>query len=151
MPTPLLKLGGVSRATNVPLPTLSRWFDRGTIESCYLDSTTSGSGEYRRFSRNTVNKIAIARKLIGLGIAAGPAVTAAAHFTDFGDDKRPPNELYEFGRTVLVHTESGTSIRNLDSDVPLSEALGRPFQNAVIIDIGPIITAVTEALKKETK
>jgi hypothetical protein len=82
MATPLLKLGGVSRVTGVPLPTLGRWLDRRTIESTHLDVTTSGSGEYRQFSRNTVNKIAIAKKLIELGINAGPAIAAASLFTD---------------------------------------------------------------------
>jgi hypothetical protein len=82
MSTPLLKLGGVSRVTGVPVPTLGRWFDRGTIESSHLDVTTSGSGEYRQFSRATINKIAIARKLIGLGISAGPANAAASLFTE---------------------------------------------------------------------
>ena len=67
---------------------------------------------------------------------------------------RQPNELYEFGRTVLVHTGTGTTIKNLDADVSLSEALGRPFRSSIIIDIGQILKAVDEALisiKKDTK
>src|SRR5260370_527378 len=37
MPTPLLKLGGLSRATGIPLPTLGRWLDRVTIKQSRRD------------------------------------------------------------------------------------------------------------------
>ena len=37
MTTPLLKLGGLSRVTGVPGPTLLRWWDRNTIESCRFE------------------------------------------------------------------------------------------------------------------
>ena len=64
---------------------------------------------------------------------------------------RQPNELYEFGRTVLVHTGTGTTIKNLDADVSLSDALGRPFQSSIIIDIGQILKAVDDAIISNRK
>ncbi len=139
MTTPLLKLGGLSRVTGVPGPTLLRWWDRNTIESCRFDSTTSGSGQYRGYSRPTVNKIAIAWKITPLGVGTGQALTIAAHYTDVGDSKRAANTLYEFGRTVLIHTATGTVIKNLSADSSLSDALGRPMTPAIILDIGPVI------------
>jgi hypothetical protein len=151
MAIPLLRLGGLSRVTGVPEPRLSRWLDRRTIEPTNLDVSTSGSGDYRQFSRATVNKVGIARKLIGLGIPAGPANIAAAHYTDVGDGKRAGNELYEFGRTVLIHTEAGTTIKNLDADVSISEAFGRPMTPAVLLDIGPVIHEIDQKLQKELK
>jgi hypothetical protein len=147
----LLKLGGLSRVTGVPIPRLGRWLDRNTIQSSHLDTTTSGSGDYRQFGRNTVNKVAIARKLIGLGISAGPANADAAQFTDFGDDDRAANELYEFGLTVLIKTEHGTTIKNLESDASLIDACGRPFTAVVAIDLGQIVREVDDALNTETK
>jgi hypothetical protein len=144
----LLKLGGLSRVTGVRMPTLLRWWDRNTIES---GVTTSGSGEYRRCDLATINRVAIAAKLMPLGVAAGPSLKAAAHFTDFGDGKRAANELFEFGRTILIHTEAGTKIKNLDADVSISDAFGRPMTPAIILDIGPVIHEVDQNIQKELK
>ena len=132
----LLQLGGLARVTGVREPTLLRWLDRGSIESSHFDTTTSGSGEYRKFSRNTVNKIALAKKLIGLGIPVGPANNSAAQYTDFGDDKRAANKPYEFGRTILIRTEAGTTIKNLDPDASLSDVLGRPMTRPSFSTLG---------------
>jgi hypothetical protein len=148
---PLLKLGGLSRVTGVPMPMLGRWLDRNTIEASHMDVTTSGSGDYRKFSRATVNTVAIASKLIALGIPAGQANDAAAHFTNFGAEDRAPNELYEFDRTILIHTEGGTRIKNVAPDASISDMLGRPFIAAVIVDVGQIIKQVDEAIISETK
>jgi hypothetical protein len=67
---------------------------------------------------------------------------------------RAANTLYEFGRTVLIHTEEGTTIKNLDADESISDVLGRPFQSSIIIDIGQILKAVDDAIistKKDNK
>jgi hypothetical protein len=66
---------------------------------------------------------------------------------------RQPNTLYEFGLTVLIHTEAGTTIKNLDADDSISDMLGRPFQSSIIIDIGPIIKNLDKLIstKKDTK
>jgi hypothetical protein len=144
-----LTLSGLSRVTGVRMPTLLRWWDRKTIES---DLTTSGSGEYRRYDLHTITKVAIAAKLTPLmGITAGQALAAAAQYTDFGDETRTANTLYEFGRTVLVHTSAGTTIKNIDSDDSIADVLGRPMPPAIILDIGPIIEEVNSKLKEEIK
>jgi hypothetical protein len=148
----LLTLGGLARVTGVPSARLLRWWDRNTIDSSHFDSTTSGSGQYRGYSRPTINKVAIASKLIPLlGINAGLALTAAAQFTDFGDSTRAANTPFEFGRTVLIHTSTGTTIKNLDADVSLSDAFGRPLAPAIILDIGPVINDIDQKLKEEAK
>jgi hypothetical protein len=144
----LLKLGGFSRVTGVRAPTLLRWWDRRTIES---GIATSGSGEYRKYDLPTIYKVAIASKLMPLGVGAGQSLKAAAHYTDFSDGNRTPNELFEFGRTVLVHTSAGTTIKNLDSEASIAEYVGRPMTPAIILDIGPVIDEVNTKLKEETK
>jgi hypothetical protein len=144
-----LTLSGLSRVTGVRMPTLLRWWDRGTIES---ELTTSGSGEYRKYDLRTMTKVAIAAKLTPLlGVTAGQALVAASRYTDFGDGNRAANELYEFGKTILIHTSAGTTIKNIDSDESIASVLGRPMPPAIVLDIGPIIEKVNSKLKKETK
>jgi hypothetical protein len=64
---------------------------------------------------------------------------------------RPANELYEFGRTLLVLKSSGTQIVNADFNASLTDICGRPFETAIIVDIGQTIRAVDEALAKLKK
>jgi hypothetical protein len=151
--TPILKTGAFCRVTGVKESQLLRWLDRGTggIDTSRFDTTTSGTGDHRHFSLPTINKAGIASKLMPLGLSAGQALAAAAQYTDFGDGKRAANELFEFGRTILIHTEAGTTIKNLDADVSISEALGRPFTPAIILDIGPVINELDQKIQKELK
>ena len=54
----------------------------------------------------------------------------------------------------MIHSESGTSIRNIDPDSSLSEVFGRSFEPAIILNVGPIIRTVHEAIisnQKDTK
>ena len=145
----LLKLGGVSRVTGVREVTLIRWFDRMTIKPC--DAATTGSGDHRRFSRATINQIAIAKKQIDLGVPPGPANAAAALFTEHGQPGRPANTLFEFGRTLLMTDASGSRIVNSQFDDALIDVCGRPFASALIVDIGQIIHTVDSALSSISK
>jgi DNA-binding transcriptional MerR regulator len=80
-----LKIGDVSRITGVPIPTLCRWLDRRTIKLSKNDKPSTGTGDHRTFSRATINQIAIAKRLIELGLGAGRANAAAAMFTEQGN------------------------------------------------------------------
>jgi hypothetical protein len=87
-------------------------------------------------------------------ISAAPAIAAAQLFTEQGQPGRAPNKIFEFGLTVMIHTEGKTSIVNLDPESTLADILGRPFQSSIIIDIGQILKAVDEAIisnRKNTK
>jgi hypothetical protein len=153
MSAPLLKLSGFCRVTGNKESKVLRWLDRGTgnIEASRYDTPTSGHGDHRRFARPSINKAGIAAKLIHLGINPGQALTSAAQFTDFGDSKRAANEIHEFGRTILIHTATGTTITNLHPDSSLGDALGRPMLPAIVLDIGPVILEIDEKLSKELK
>jgi hypothetical protein len=133
---------------------LSQRFDRKIYPVSRRDTPCSGSGTYREFSRATINQIAIAEKLIELGVGVGRAIAAAQLFTETGQPGRAANELFEFGLTAMIHSESGTSIRNIDPDSSLSEVFGRSFEPAIILNVGPIIRTVHEAIisnQKDTK
>jgi hypothetical protein len=97
----------------------------------------------------TVSAISLTSRL---GIGISQAVTDAAQFTDIGGDgNRAPNELYKFGRTVLIHTSTGTTIKNIDSDESIADVLGIPMTPAVVVDIAPIIKQIDDNMKKELK
>ena len=130
------KIGVVSAATGVPVPTLGRWHDRRTLKPSRRDKPSSGSGDHRLFSRATIDQIAIAKTLIDLGIAASPANRAAAHFT----------ELFPCGRTLLIATPTDARIVNAEFNATLTDFCGRPFSSAVIVDCGHVVAAVDQAL-----
>jgi hypothetical protein len=132
----MYKTGAVCAATGVPAARLGRWQDRKTLQPSRHDKASSGTGDHRQFSRDTIIRIAIAKTLTDLGIAANPANKAATLFTG----------LFQFGRTVLTLTRTGAKIVNADYNAPLTEICGRPFQAAVIVDIGQIVMAVDQAL-----
>ena len=150
MSQPLLKLGGVSRATNVPLPTLGRWLDRGTIKHSPRDKASGGSGDYRQFSRNTIVQIAIARKLIELGIPAGPANAAASLFTEHGQRNREPAQPFDHGRTILALRPTGAVVLNAQFDADFSELsdFGVAF---VAVDCGKVCKEIDEAINSTIK
>jgi hypothetical protein len=132
----MYKIGAVSAATGVPIPTLGRWHDRNTLKPSRLDKPTTGSGDHRLFSRSTIVRIAIAKTLIDLGIAAGPANRAAATFT----------ELFAYGRTLLVISPTCARIVNAEFNATLTDFSGRPFCSAVIVDCGHVVAAIDQTL-----
>jgi DNA-binding transcriptional MerR regulator len=79
------KIGDVSRVTGVSIPMLHRWLDRRVIKLNRNDHSSTGTGDAIIFGRNTINQIAIAKKLIELGVGAGSANAAAALFTEKGN------------------------------------------------------------------
>jgi hypothetical protein len=146
-----LRIGSVARVTGVRDVQLLRWLDRNTIQPSRFDKPTTGSGDFRTFSRATINQIAIAKKLIDLGVPAGPANAAASLFTEIGQPGRAANEVFEFGLTVMIHTASGTTIKNIDSESSLADVFGRNFDSSITVNIGPILKAVDEAIISNQK
>lgn len=149
MSEPFLKLGGVSAATGVSGPMLSRWLDRKTIKSSRRDTQTTGSGVHRGFSRNTVIQIAISKALIDLGLGAGTANRAATVFTEYGQPGRSACQLFEFGRTVLAISSDGSRVINCLFTDTLSDVCGRPPVPSIIVDLGQIINSTDQKLENK--
>jgi hypothetical protein len=133
------KTGVVCAATGVPAARLGRWKDRKTFEPSRDDKGSTGSGDHRLFSRESVNRIAIAKALTDLGIAAKPANQAATLF----------ETTYEFGRTLLVLRPTGWQIVNAEFNAPLTDICGRPFEAAIIVDVGAITKTIDETLTNQ--
>jgi hypothetical protein len=120
---------------------LGRWLDRGTIKQSRRDVASGGSGEHRKFSRNTTVQIAIAKQLIDLGINAGPANAAASLFTEHGQRNRAVGEPFSQGRTILALRPTGAVVLNAQVDADFSELsdFGVAF---VAVDCGKICKEV---------
>jgi DNA-binding transcriptional MerR regulator len=139
-----LKIGDVSRVTGVAIHTLGRWIDRRTIRQSRDEHHSTGTGDCRTFNRATINQIALSKRLIAMGVPAGRANAAAATFTAQSQPGRAANEPFEFGLTVMAYSEGGTTIRNLDPEDSIADAFGRDFDSFIIVNIGPVITAVNK-------
>jgi hypothetical protein len=67
---------------------------------------------------------------------------------------RAANTLYPFGRTLLILKEGSSEIVNAPFESSLTDICGRPFEAAIILDIGHIIKTTDEAInsnKKDTR
>ena len=147
---PQMKIGDVSRVTGVPIPMLGRWLDRQTIQPSRNDKPSVGTGDHRTFSRATINKIAIAKKLIELGINAGSANEAASLFTDNGQYDRVAGEPFSQGRTILALRPTGAVVLNAQLDADFSELsdFGVAF---AAVDCGKVCTEIDSILNTPTK
>jgi hypothetical protein len=143
----LLKLGDLSRLTNVPKSTLAQRFDRQKYRPSRHDQPSQGSGRHRQFSRDTINGIAIAQKLIELGVGVTPANKAASLFVDHAQPGRAAGKLFPQDQTLLVLRASGPVVINAPyySDFADLADHGTAF---VAIDCGKICREVDTALTK---
>jgi DNA-binding transcriptional MerR regulator len=148
MKQPQMKIGDVSRVTGIPIAKLGRWIDRRTIQPSRNDHPSTGTGDHRTFSRATINKIAIAKKLIELGISAGPANAAASLFTEHGQRDRAAGEPFAQGRTILALRPTGAVVLNAQFDADFSELsdFGVAF---AAVDCGKICKAI-DAISNST-
>jgi hypothetical protein len=144
----------VFHVTGVSVAKQNQWLDRRVIVPSRLDTRPNGSGVYRMVCAATVYQFAITAVCVPFGIPAKLAAEGA-RLLAVSQPGRQANELWEFGKTVLILTEAGASIRNLDSDASLNDIFGRPFAvAATIIDVGQIVKEVHEKLisaKKDSK
>jgi hypothetical protein len=138
----MLKLSGVCRITKVPEATAAQRLDRGIWKMSRRDTPSKGSGQHKEFCRDTTIRFAIAQKLIELNVGAKPASEAASLFTE-QQPGRNAGDVFEFGKTLmLVSQASGSRIVNVGYDDSLIDILGRPFEAAIVVDIGQIVKAV---------
>jgi hypothetical protein len=125
--------------------------ERGVIRPSYRDKKSGGSGNYR-ISVETIYQYAITSECTKLGIPARRAAEAARLFS-VAQPGRAANELFPFGRTLLKLKSTGAEIVNADFNASLTDVVGRPFESTTLIEIGPIVGAVDQALalRKDTQ
>jgi hypothetical protein len=137
-------------STGIPVPAQTQWYDRSVIKPSRLDKKPKGSGDHRLVCAGTVYQIGITAACRNLGMPVKQAAEAARLFAVDQPD-RPGNTLYPFDRTLLVVKASGTQIIKADCNATLTDICGRPFESAVIVDIGSIVKTIDDVLnsKKE--
>ncbi len=136
-----MKIGDVSRLTGFRTPTLCRWADRGTLKPNRRDKATTGHGDHRTFSRDTIVQIAIAKPMIELGISAGAANAAASLFTDHGQPGRSAGEPFAQGRTLLILRPTGPVVINPEFDAEFSEMAASGIAFAAV-DCGKVCNEI---------
>jgi hypothetical protein len=145
----MLKLAGVCRIAKVPEATAAQRLDRGIWKMSRRDTHSQGSGQHKEFCRDTTIRFAISQKLIELNVGAKPASEAASLF-DQPQPGRNAGDVFEFGRTLLIKKAGGSRVVNVGYDDSLIDILGRPFEAAIIVDIGQIARAVDSELANIT-
>jgi hypothetical protein len=139
-----IRFGDLSRITRTPEPTLAQRIDRGIFKLSRRDKLSSGSGTYREFSRITTIKFTIAQKFVELNIGAGPAHEAASLFTDQSQPGRAAGECFEHGKTVLLITPDGATVRNLDFSANIFDMLNDGV--LIAIDLNKVVADVDAVL-----
>jgi hypothetical protein len=142
---PLHVAAKASQSTNKEL---RRQVTNGPLKLQGCDRASSGSGDPIGYSRRRILQAAITKQLTPLGMSASAAARAAFVFTDEGQTRRAPGELFQHGKTILVIAPAGASVRNLFFDVSLSDATDRAIA-AIVIDINKVVAFVDSVLNNE--
>jgi hypothetical protein len=120
-----------------------------TIKLARQDKKPNGSGSYRLVCAGTVYRFAITAACVNIGLSAKQSADAASLLAE-EQPGRAANQLFEFGRTLLITSASSTRIVNSQFEDSLTDLCGRPFEDSVIIDVGQIVAAVDSALNRKT-
>jgi hypothetical protein len=139
----------VFRATGISVPKQNQWYDRRTIKPSRIDKKPSGSGSYRLVCAGTVYRFAITAACANMGMSAKQSADAASLLAD-EQTNRPAGKPFQYGRTLLIVNACGSRIVNCGFNDALFDICGRPFQAAVIVDVGQIIATVDSILTKES-
>jgi hypothetical protein len=143
----------IHEVTGFTVPQQNQIYARHTVLLSSVDKKPTGSGTRRLISSETAYRLAILAKGIKTRVQPRHIANAAKLFA-IGQHGRPANTLYPFGRTLLILKEGSAEIVNAPFEASLTDICGRPFEAAIIIDIGQIIKTTNEAIiltKKDTK
>lgn len=141
-------LADAARAARTNARTLRRRIDIGTFKLRGGDIEANGSGTYCGLTRARVLQVAITQHLTEIGMSPSSAAEAALQFSDHGDSKRAPGDVFPYGKTLLIIDHEGVSLTNVDFDVPLFDATHRAA-STVVVDCNQIAAQVDAALNSK--
>lgn len=142
----MIKLSQAAQAANISVRTLSDWLARKLV-----DIPASGTGNHRSFNRNDVIRLAFVSELVRLGVSVNESAKAASAFADTGERGRAPGELFNDGKTILLHSPDGTHMLNARGDgfgVALHFAYG---VSNVLVDCNALVARVDAALSSQAR
>jgi hypothetical protein len=130
-------------------PSLVEWRRQvfnGPIKLQSCDRQTSGSGDPVGYSRRRILQAAILRKLIPFGVTNKAAGRHALAFTDECQTDRAAGQLFPNGKTILVVSPEGATVKNVMFDVTLADATDREVA-AIIINLNQVVAQVDAVLE----
>jgi hypothetical protein len=127
-----------------------RQVNNGPLKLQGCDRGSSGSGDPIGYSRRRILQAAITKRLTPLGVSASTAAAAAYRFTDEGQTRRQPSETFEHGKTLLLVSPEGATVKNVFFDVTLSDATDRTVA-AIVVDLNKLVEAVDSVLNERPK
>jgi hypothetical protein len=135
------------RAAGIDTATLKNWISRDppAILLTENDRASHVSGRPHLLTFRRVVQITIVAELVRLGWGPRVAAIAAATFTDSGNSRRQPLELFPEGATLLIARpdapESAKVARALDL-VSWASITGPGARGATVLDLSAIIADV---------
>jgi hypothetical protein len=129
--------------------TLRRWLDNHVIELRGNDVTTTGSGTQCGWSRNRIVQAGTTEALLKSGMSLSRAAKASLKFSDEGQARRSPGDLFEHGNTILVIGPECATVKNVFYDATLAEVTNRGVCT-ITVDMNKIVQKVDEILNNES-
>jgi hypothetical protein len=124
-----------------------QWTDRSVTIPSKKDKLPSGSGDPHLMCIETVLQLAITVELVRLRVQPKAAARAARTFTNEGEPGRKPGSCFTHGKTILVITPDGATVKNVLYDATLAEVNNR-HACVISVDLNRIVNQVNEKLRK---
>ena len=122
-----------------------RQVNNGFIALQGCDRASTGSGDHAGYSRRRILQAATTKWLTALGVSFSTASAAALEFTDLGNINREPGELFEHGKTVLILTPEGSTVKNVFHDASFSD-VSSCSACVITVDLNKVVEQVDAVL-----
>jgi hypothetical protein len=137
------RLRDVAQAAEMKPRALRQTFEIGALKLSGNDKRSTGSGSYVGLSKPRAYQAAVMKQLNIIGLSIPHAARIAFEFSDNGNIGRAPGDLYEHGRTALVITAEGATVRNLFSD---TTDVTHSCACAITVNINKVVQMVDSVL-----
>jgi hypothetical protein len=125
-----------------------RQVNNGPLKLQGCDRGSSGSGDPIGYSRRRILQAAITKRLTPLGVSPSAAARAAFQFSDEGQTGRRPGELFPNGKTLLLVSPEGATVKSVLYDAPHTDVTDRAVA-AITIDLNRVAQEVDDFISKE--
>ena len=141
------RLSAAAPAADMKPRQLRQCFETGALKLSGKDQKSSGSGSYAGLSKPRVYQAAIMKHLHRSGLSIPHAARAAFEFSNVGNIDRAPGELFAHGKTVLLITPNGTTVKNIFSDTSFSD-VSNGSACVITVDLNRVVEQVDTLLTK---
>jgi hypothetical protein len=139
------RLRDVAQAAEMKPRALRQAFEIGALKLSGTDRKSTGSGSYVGISKPRAYQAAIMKHLHRSGLSIPHAARAAFEFSNVGNIDRAPGKCFEHGKTVLILTPQGATVRNIYPDTSFSEVSSSAC--VIYVDLNRVVEQVNTVLK----